>query len=144
MATSNRAAWVEFQSKLMAAHHSQNVVIGEPRKGNQDGTIAVIPLDGGWDETVLTQPREIHRVNFRMYKNWLSEPQENIEFELDKFRADIMADMAGDFDIGGNVAYLIPDEFGWEFDEAEVSDTLYRVINLTIAYRVDARATFVK
>ena len=144
MATSNRAAWQVIQSKLMAMGFSPNVVIGEPRTGDQDGTIAIIPLEGNYDETVLSQPREIHRINIRMYRNWLEEPQEEVEFELDAFRADIMEDIAGDFDIGGEVAYIIPDEFGWTFDEAEVGDTLYRTVNLIIAYRVDARATFVK
>ena len=131
MATSNRAAWQVIQSKLMAMGFSPNVVIGEPRTGNQDGTIAIIPLEGNYDETVLSQPREIHRINIRMYRNWLEEPQEEVELELDAFRADIMEDIAGDFDIGGEVAYIIPDEFGWTFDEAEVGDTLYRTVNLS-------------
>lgn len=142
MATSNRATWMNMQSKLMAMGYGTNVVIGEPRSGMQSGTIALIPVDGNYDETVLTKPREIHRVNIRMYQNWLEEPQENVEFLLDQFRADIMEDICGDFDLGGNAAYIVPDEFVWTYDEAEVESTLYRVVNCVVAYRVDDRATF--
>ena len=144
MATSNKATYQEMQSKLMAMGYGRNVVIGEPRSKMQSGTIAIIPLEGEYDEQALAAPREVHRVNIRMYQNWLEEPQEEVEFELDAFRADILEDIAGDFDIGGEVAYIIPDEFVWTFDEAEVGDTLYRTVNLIIAYRVDARATFVQ
>jgi hypothetical protein len=143
MATSNKAVWQNMQSKLMAMGYGTNVVIGEPRSGMQSGTIAVIPIEGNYDETTLSKPREIHRVNVRMYQNWLEEPQEEVEFLLDQFRADIMEDICGDFDLGGTVAYIVPDEFVWTFDESEVENTLYRVVNCLIAYRVDDQATFV-
>lgn len=141
-ATSNKDTYQNMQSKLMAMGYGTNVVIGEPRSGMQSGTIAVIPLEGNYDETTLSQPREIHRVNIRMYQNWLEEPQEETEFLLDQFRADIMEDILGDFDLGGTVAYIVPDEFVWTYDEAEVENTEYRVVNCLVAYRVDARATF--
>ena len=144
MATSDKAAWQTIQSKLMALGYGSNVVIGEPRSGEQAGTIAVIPLDGEPPETVLSSPRETHRVNVRMYQAWMQEPQGEIEFELDKFRAEIWEDICGDFDIGGNVAYILPTECAWNFDEAEVGDTLYRVVNIMIAYTIDDNATFVE
>ena len=143
MATSNRAAWVVMQSKLQAMGYG-SVVIGEPRTGDADGIIALIPADGHYDESVLDAPREIHRVKIRMYRNWLQEPQDEVEFELDKFRAGILEDIAGDFDIGGEVAYYMPGETEWETDEAEVGEMLYRVMDITVAYRIDERATFVE
>ena len=143
MATSNRAAWVVMQSKLQAMGYG-SVVIGEPRTGDADGIIALIPADGHYDESVLDAPREIHRVSIRMYRSWLAQPQDEVEFELDKFRAGILEDIAGDFDIGGEVAYYMPGETEWEFGEAEVGETLYRIIDITVAYRVDERATFVE
>ncbi len=143
MATSNRAAWVVMQSKLMAMGYGE-VVIGEPRTGDADGVIALIPAAGNYDETVLDAPREIHRVSIRMYRNWLQQPQDDVEFALDAFRADILEDIAGDFDIGGEVAYYMPGETEWEFGEAEVGETLYRTVDITVAYRIDERATFVK
>ena len=143
MATSNRAAWVVMQSKLMALGYGP-VVIGEPRSGDANGVIALIPAGGNYDESVLDAPREIHRVKIRMYRNWLQEPQDEIEFELDKSRADILEDIAGDFNIGGEVAYYIPNETDWDPDEVEVGETLYRVMDITVAYRVDERATYVE
>ena len=143
MATSNRAVWVVMQSKLMAMGYG-SVVIGEPRSGDANGVIALIPAGGNYDESVLDAPREIHRVSIRMYRNWLQEPQDEVEFELDKFRADILEDIAGDFDIGGEVAYYEPGETEWEFGEAEVGETLYRTVDITVGWHVDERATFVK
>ena len=143
MATSNRAAWIVMQSKLMAMGYG-SVVIGEPRSGDADGMIALIPAGGHYDESTLDAPREIHRVKIRMYRNWLQEPQDEVEFELDKFRAGILEDIAGDFDIGGEVAYYMPCETEWETDEAEVGEMLYRVMDITVAYRIDERATFVE
>ena len=61
---------------------------------------------------------------------------------IDQFRADIMEDITGDFELGGTVAYIVPNEFVWTFDEAEVESTLYRVVNCAIAYRVDGRAAY--
>lgn len=142
MAASDRAAWEVMQSKLMAMGYG-SVVIGEPRTGDADGMVALIPAGGNYDETVLDAPREIHRVSIRMYRNWLDQPQDEVEFELDKFRAEILEDIAGDFDIGGEVAYYIPDETEWEFGEAEVGETLYRTLDITVGYRIDENATFV-
>ena len=144
MATSNKATWQVMQSKLMAMGYAKNAVIGEPRSAMQSGTVALIPLEGDVDETVLSAPREVHRINIRMYRNWLEDPQEETEFLLDQFRANILADIFGDFDLGGTVAYALPAETVWSYDESEVEDMLYRVINITIAYRIDARASFVK
>ncbi len=143
-ATSNKATYQNMQSKLKAMGGVRNAVIGEPRSKMQSGTVAIIPLEGEYDQTSLKQPREIHRVNIRMYQNWLEEPQEEVEFILDQFRANLMKDITGDFDLGGTMAYIMPGEFVWTYDESEIGKTLYRVVNCTVAYRVDGRATFVK
>ena len=142
MATSNKAAWQAIQSHLMAMGYSPQAMIGEPRSGVQDGMIAIIPLSGEVDETVLTAPREVHRCILRMYRNWLDEPQADIEFLLDQFRADIMEDVFGDFDLGGNVAHALPTEFAWEYSIETVENTRYRTIDLTVAYRVDPSGPF--
>jgi len=78
-----------------------------------------------------------------MYRNWLEEPQKETEFVLDQFRADILEDVFGDFDLGGNIAYALPAEMSWTYDEPVIQDTRYRTINIEIAYRIDDRATFV-
>lgn len=144
MATSQKATWVDIQSKLMKMGYGENIVIGEPRTAMQSGTVAIMPIGGEVDETVLSGPREIHNVLLRMYVNWMDDPQENTEYLLDQFRANIMADIFGDFDLGGTVAYALPTEFAWDYDEINVENTLYRTVTLLVAYRVDGNATFAK
>ena len=143
MAANNKATWQDMQSKLLASGHSNNVVIGPPREVH-DGMIALIPADGDVDSLTLSHPREIHRFDLRMYKNFLTQPQEAAEFALDAFRADIFEDICGDFDLGATIPNVEPIEFSWDYDPFEVGETELRVINLHIAYRVDDRAQFVK
>ena len=142
MAIGNQLAWENMQSKIMAMGGVPAVVIGEPRKDVQSGMVALIPLEGEVDVVVLSQPREVHRINIRMYRNWLEDSQEETEFELDKFRADILEDIFGEFDLGGNVAYIMPAETVWNADETEVGNTVYRIVNIAVSYRIDANATF--
>jgi hypothetical protein len=104
--------------------------------------VAIIPQGGDIDETSLAAPREIHRCVLRYYRNWLEEEQEETEFVLDQFRADILEDIFGDFELGGNVAYALPVEFSWEYDTITVQGILYRVVDVMIAYRIDDSATF--
>lgn len=138
----NKAAWTAMQSMISALGMVTNCIIGEPRSEMQDGTVAIIPSDGDVPETVLDAPRETHRVILRMYRNWLAQPQENVEFSLDEFRAEIEADFFGDFTLGGEVAYALPTEFAWQYDEDKVENTQYRIIDIVIGYRIDDRATF--
>lgn len=142
MATGNKATLENMASKVATMGYGTNVVIGEPRSKMQSGTVAIIPVEGNVDEVTLSGPREIHRVWLRMYQNWLEEKQEDTEFLLDQFRADIAEDVFGDFDLGGTVAYALPAEFSWTYEENTVQDTLYRIVNVVVAYRIDDRATF--
>ena len=142
MATGNKLVWQNMQSKIMAMGGIPVVVIGEPRKEAQNGMVALFSLDGEVDATVLSQPREVHRTAIRMYRDWLGEPQEETEFVLDQFRADILEDIFGEFDLGGNVAYIMPAETVWNADETEVGSKVYRIVNIAVSYRIDANATF--
>ena len=142
MATGNQLAWQNMQSKIMAMGGVPAVVIGEPRREAQSGLVALIPLQGEVDETVLNAPREIHRISITMYRKWLEDPEEETEFELDKFRAEILEDIFGNFTLGGKVSHVLPAETDWNYDEVEVGSTLYRVINIIVSYRIDENATF--
>ena len=142
MAAGNQLAWQNMQSKIMAMGGVPAVVIGEPRREAQSGLVALIPLQGEVDETVLNAPREIHRISITMYRKWLEDPEEETEFELDKFRAEILEDIFGNFTLGGKVSHVLPAETDWNYDEAEVGSTLYRVINIIVSYRIDENATF--
>ena len=142
-ATSNKATWKNMQSKLATMGGVVNALLGEPRSKMQSGTVAVIPESGRIDETTLSSPREIHIVTLRRYENGLQEPSAAIEEKLDAWRAQIASDVFGDFDLGGNIAYALPTEFGWQYGYQTVEQTQYRILDITVAYRIDDRATFV-
>lgn len=141
MPTNNKETLLNMKSKLQAMGNA-TVVIGEPKSGVQNGLVAVIPQSGRVDETVLSQPREIHIVMLRRYDNFLGDPQEDVEFRMDFWRAQIMADVFGEFDLGGTVAYALPTEFQWQYGYVTVEQTMYRLLDLQIGYRLDENATF--
>lgn len=141
MTTPNQTAWQTMKAAIIALGHPI-VVIGEPRTGMQSGTVAIIPVQGEIDEVTLTSPREIHRVVLRLYVQWLDN-SETTEATLDQFRADMEADIVTDFTLGGAVAYALPAEFTWTYDEHQIQNgSAYRVINLLVAYRIDDQSTF--
>ena len=144
-ATANKAVLLNMQSKLAAMGHCKGgVTIGEPKDAPGQLTAAII-LDGGEiPETVLNAPRETHRVLLRFYRNAIADPRQNIEFELDEVRAEIEEDICGDFDLGGTIAYALPTEFRWQYGYQTVGQTMFRILDLTVAYRVDPAATFVQ
>lgn len=142
MATGQSAVWRDMQSKLAAMGYASNTIIGEPRSGLQSGMVAIIPIDGEVVEWVLNAPREMHRVTLRMYQAIEQEPQENIEIALDQFRADILEDIAGDFDLGGTIAYPYEGEQPrWEYDVEEAQSQKWRTLSFTLAYRFDVAYT---
>ena len=142
MATANRDTLIDMKSKLQAMGGVADAVIGEPKKAVQDGLVAILPQSGRIDETTLKSPREVHVVMLRRYVDAMREPGEEIEFEMDAWRADIMEDIFGDFDLGGNVAYALPTEFTWAYHFIQIGNLWHRILDLTVAYRVDGRATF--
>ena len=142
MATGNQAAWQVMQSHLGAMGYIASAVIGEPMAPPPPITAAIIPIDVTIDETTLTSPREIHQVSLRFYADGLSEAREDVEFTLDQIRADIKEDIFGDFTLGGEVAYALPTRFAGRWGWQSVGGVMYRLLDLTVAYRIDDRATF--
>jgi len=142
MATNNQATWEDMRSKLMSMGGVGSCDVGEPRSPPESGHVAIIPDGGEIDETTLQHPREIHRVTLRRYQDWLAEPISNIEYVLDSWRAEIMEDIFGDFDLGGTIAYPLPDQFGWEYGLQSIGsqNRMFRILDLLVAYRIDDRA----
>ena len=141
MATTNRAALVNLKSKL-ASMASVHGFIGEPKRGVQNGTVAVINDSGRVDETTLTGPREIHTFTIRRYENAMQEPWEDVELKLDAWRAEIMSDLMADFELGGGVAYILPVETRWDYGYQTIENAVFRLLDVTLSYRVDDRSTF--
>lgn len=142
--TTNRATWQNMQTKLQALGDTATVVIGEPKSAMQSGTIAIIPMGGNIAETTLQTARETHRLTIRRYETALGVPEQEIEFRLDAWRANMERDICGDFDLGGSTAYTLPTEFSWQYGYLTAENILYRFLDLNVAYRVDDRASFVQ
>lgn len=145
-ATSDFAAWQVIQSKLAATGWCTRVIIGEPKAPPDPITACIIGDQGFIDETTLKNPREVHQAILRFYAPFLAEPEEAIERDLEQLRANIWADINGEFDLGGNVAYIMPARCSWRWGNLSVSGqgggVMYRVLDITIAYRIDDRAPF--
>ena len=138
----NKATLQHMQSALKKIT-GWPVVIGEPKASPGGFAAAIIPESGYVEAVTLESPREIHVVTVRMYAPMLQEPVEGIEFELDRLRGLVMADYFGDFDFGGTVAYALPTEFSWNYGYQEIGGLMVRLLDISIAYRLDDQATFV-
>lgn len=142
-ATSDALAWQEIASKLQATGWCARVMIGEPKSPPQPITACIIGDSGVIDETVLNSPRQWHTSIIRLYGAFLDEPEESLELDLEQVRANIWADICGDFELGGNVAYIEPTRCSWRWGNLQVGQQMYRVLDISVTYRVDGRATFV-
>lgn len=142
MATNDEAAWRAMQSHLGAMGYNVQAEIGEPMAPPEPITAAIIPISGRVDETVLNAPRFIHVVDLRFYADGLAEDRERVELTLDQIRADILEDIFGDFELGGEVAYALPTLFEWRYGWQSIGGRMYRLLDLTVAYRVDVTSTF--
>ena len=143
MATSNQAAWQTLRSKLLATGLLRTVTIGEPSLVSDGVTCAILATSATVDETTLQSPRELHTTALRFYGLLSDDNREQMEFDLDAIRANIQADMFGDFDLGGTVAYLQPTAFTATWGFLQVGQSWCRILEIPVTYRVDDRATFV-
>ena len=142
VATSTQSALKNLRDKLAAMGGVSAIVIGEPKKAVQSGLVAVLSETGRIDELVLNGPREIHEVTLRRHENALQGTEEDIEFRLDTWRAEILQDLWGDFDLGGTVAHLLPASMNWAYGYVTIENTLYRFLDITVVFRIDPSATF--
>ncbi len=131
-----------LESKVSATGYSPVVTRREPMAAVQDQTVAVMAQTGFIDESVLDAPREVHIVTMRRYVNALSTPESDIDDEMELWRAAVLEAFWGDFNLGDNIAYGLPDETRWEYGYGTLENTLYRFLDLTIGWRVDVAYTF--
>ena len=142
MANSDEAAWRAMQSHLGAMGYTVQALIGEPLAPPEPIAVCIVPISGRVDETVLNAPRFVHVVDLRFYADGMTPDFEKVELTLDQIRADIMEDIFGDFELGGAVAYALPTLFEWRYGWQEVGKRMYRLLDLTVAYRVDVTYAF--
>lgn len=142
MATSDEAAWRAMQSHLGAMGYNVQAEIGEPMAPPEPITAAIIPISGRVDETVLNAPRFVHVIDLRFYADGLAEDRDKVETTLDQIRADIFEDICGDFTLGGTMAYAFPTQCEWRYGWQAIGGRMYRLLDITIAYRVDVTYVF--
>ena len=139
---SQEAAWKTIQSHLAATGWCTKVLIGEPKAPPDPITACILGQDGFIDENTLSSPREVHQVLLRLYAPFLEEPESQVELDLEQIRANIFADIMGDFELGGTIAYILPSRCLWRWGHLQVANAMYRVLDITVSYRVDDKATF--
>ena len=136
-------------SWLRAQGRYDGVQIGEPKSPPAGKLTAAVIMDSiRTPETVLDAPVRVYNLRVRHYMNMLDDGSRT-ETELARVVGDTMADLEGDYTLGGNIRAI--DHGGiygpgmqadWGY--LEVSGQMYRFCDLTLALIVDAAAaTFV-
>ena len=141
-ASNQSAVWSDMRSKLAAMGGVTSAEVGEPKKGIQSGMVAIIAESGSIDETTLSSWREVHTVTLRRYEDALAKTPREIDLALDHWRAEILADLFGDFDLGGTIAYPLPVNFRWDYGYQTIEQRIFRLLDLTVVYRTDPSGTF--
>ena len=137
------------ESYLSASGYVPSVQIGEPKSPPKSELSAAIFMTSvGIAQLTLNTTIEKHVVTIRLYRNMLSEPQENIELELAKVVQDIASDLLGDFDLGATIRNVdAGGEHGTSLSTTwgylDVGGTMYRVADINLPLTVDDSATLV-
>lgn len=136
-------------SKLQASGYFQEVKIGEPKAPPNAPIAAAIYMSRvGVAQLTLGTTIESHVVIVRIYTNMLEEPTAKIETDLAIVASDFMADLAGEFDLGGSVRNVdvggqhsggLSAEWGY----IDLSGKWYRVVDVTVPLIVDDSGTLV-
>lgn len=122
----------------------RSVSIGEPANVVDAITCAILASEMRIPETTLSNPRESHVTLLRFYGMLEGDNREQMEFDLDQVRAEVEEDFFGDFDIGGQIAYLLPTEFSVRWGFLQVGNKWCRIMEIPVTYRIDDQAAFVK
>lgn len=133
--------WAALQSHLQAMGYFENVDIGEPKAPPSPTAAAIIPLAGRIDTTVLNAPRYVRTVAIRVYGEGIGENREKVERELDQVRANILRDLTEDFTFGATVVNWLPRQTEWRYGWVNIGGTIFRLLDVTVAYRVDVAET---
>lgn len=144
--TSVEAVLDDMASKIMAAGWAQDVVRYDPNQPPENVLASVVHSRGFVEQVTLTTLREIHVALIRLYKVATDRDgvRDGADADLDNARAQILADYWGDFDLGGNAAYMVPSgvaRFEWRWGYLQVGATMCRILDIFVPFRVDDRTT---
>ena len=145
-----KATLQEIASYLQESGFFGAVMIGEPKSAPQGEKLAaaLFMRSNGVAQVTLGTTIESHVVNIRIYRNMLSEPVEQIEFDLAEAVSEVSNDLLGDVDLGARVRaidvagiHTAPYRCDWGY--VEVSGTMFRIVDIIFGLIVDDSATLV-
>jgi hypothetical protein len=124
----------------------QLVTIGEPKSPpTGDMSAAIFATGASVVGSSLQTTIEIHEVTIRIYRNMLTEPEEDNEIRTSQAVTGVTSDLLSDYDLGSSVRNISIGEYGksltatWGY--IDVGGTIYRSVDLSVPFIVDGSAT---
>lgn len=151
MAFAVKATLAAIQSYLAASGYLKaGSQVGHPREpvpaqGNQlygtvfmrSASVAALTLSG----TI-----EVHIANIRIFRNFLTQPVENIQFELAEAVSRISEDLIGEYDLGASIRNIdVGGQYGQglqaEWGTLDLGGNMYDIVDITVPLIVDDSAS---
>ncbi len=148
MAFAIKDTLVTVEGFLQASGYFQKTQVGEPKSPpREDLSVSVFMANVALDRLFLDGGTgESHVVTVRIYKNMLSEPQENIEYDLAQVISQVTSDFLGDADLGSTIMtidaggiYGTAIRVDWGY--LDVGGIMYRIADITLPLIVNDSAT---
>ena len=139
-----------LQTYVAGSGYVSDCVIGEPKyaRAAQEQPFSAVFMDnvGIYGLTVGGNTREVHVLVIRLYLDMKREPAEDVEIELAQSVQEIISDILGDADLGGNVMTVDPagmagESIGTTWGYEDISGVMYRMADIRIPILVDDSAT---
>jgi len=151
MAVFNLTATLKsVESHLRSSGYASSVVVGEPKSAMEAGprvtaavwtvSATIVALTAG-NETI-----ELHVLNVRLYADAFTESPETLELAIVNAQSQVAAKLLADANLNSSVRSIdAGGQYGVQFEGqygyAEVSGKMYRIVDLTLPFIVDASAT---
>jgi hypothetical protein len=138
------------QTYVAGSGYVSDCVIGEPKYAPeaQEQPFSSVFIDNVsvYGLTVGGTTREIHVLIIRLYLDMKKEPTEEVEIELAQSVQEIISDILGDADLGGNVMTVDPAGMAGEsisttWGYEDISGMNYRIADIRLPLLVDDSAT---
>ena len=96
----------------------------------------------------LSTTIELHTVGIRVFRNFLTEPIESIQFELADAVSQIENDLIGEFDLGASIRNVdVGGQYGQplrsDWGTLDLGGVMYDIVDITVPLIVDDSATLV-
>ncbi len=146
MAFNIKATMEAVHGYLLASGYFAQVQVGEPKQPPREELAASIFMDAvSVASLTLGTTIERHVLTVRLYRDMLSEPQQEIEYDLAMAVSQISGDLLGDYDLGATIRNVDAagqhgPPMGASWGYAEVGGVMYRVVDLLVPLIVDDSA----